>query len=340
MKSGEVERWVVTVVDQVERGHRVEDDRVECKRLLVDDHDKAARRIAGHANQARQDRILWVIGVDEAADPPVVGRAPSEPDAADWWTRVEARFDDVAPSPTWVNVPVSESRSVLGVGLDTSRPPYVVRLASDNPSREVPWREGTRIRTANRFDLLKLLVPLADRPRVSVLGGSLTVIRERKDHRHTEPLDTLRWDGTVQLYVDCVSPFVIPAHRCFGRVVFDTGHELSVEVEPQARTPSQPMAVVDRPNFLSSGVPSLLAEQGERQVVVKGSSPIRLSLHAWWDLTDEQFIGSAGRMYITMQTAGVDPLAIDLVTDLERLSDVPPSIAPWITVASWRIAPD
>jgi hypothetical protein len=32
MRPGEVEQWVVRVVDRLERGVRVEDDRVECKR--------------------------------------------------------------------------------------------------------------------------------------------------------------------------------------------------------------------------------------------------------------------------------------------------------------------
>lgn len=193
MKPTDVEQWVAKIVDQVEKGHRVEDDRVECKRVLIPDHAKAARRIAGHANQVRQDRILWVIGVDEDAIPPVVGRAPTEPDAAAWWTQVEARFDDVAPSPTWVNVSVDNNKSVLGIGFDTSRPPYVMLLNSSIPSREVPWREGTHVRSANRFDLLKLLVPLTDRPQVSVLGGYLQVSPDREDHQTGLPPDILGW---------------------------------------------------------------------------------------------------------------------------------------------------
>jgi hypothetical protein len=50
----------------------VEDDLIEFKRTWIKPH-KAARRIAAHANAARGQDILWLIGVDPAGDLVTVG---------------------------------------------------------------------------------------------------------------------------------------------------------------------------------------------------------------------------------------------------------------------------
>jgi len=40
---------------------------------------------------------------------------------------------------------------------------------------EVPWRDGTRVRSANRNDLVRLLVPVAQLPDFEVLVGGLAI---------------------------------------------------------------------------------------------------------------------------------------------------------------------
>jgi len=308
MRPGEVEQWVVKVVDQLERGLRVEDDRVECKRALPDDPTKAARRVAGHANQAREDRILWIIGVDEKADQPVVGRAQSEPDAAAWWTQVEAKFDEVAPSPTWVNVPAGDSRSVLGLGFDTSRRPYVLRLATDNPTREVPWREGTRVRSANRFDLLKLLVPIRGRPSLSLLGGFLQVSESRADHKEGPP-DELHWYGRIDLYIDSSALLILPDHRCSGSAEFLSGESFDLEVTPGAPTAIQPPeSRISR--FMPSRASALTAEQGHEQVVVRGSSPLWLDVSGTSALDERDWLRSSGELAAEIVTAGPESIVL------------------------------
>lgn len=183
MRPTDVERWCARVVDRFERGLRAEDDRVEVKRQLPRGNPvDIARRIAGHANQARANEILWLIGAVEDPVPRVVGQSPGEPDAATWWTPIEAKFDDIAPAPVFAHTALDNERSVLGIGFDTTRPPYVVRLSTDKPNREVPWREGTRIRTANRFDLLRLLAPIATQPRFSLLNAHVYARPERDHH--------------------------------------------------------------------------------------------------------------------------------------------------------------
>lgn len=60
----DIEAWAVRTIERVEVGQRVEDTRVELK-SGSQDPKRMAREIAGHANVARGDPILWLIGVGE-----------------------------------------------------------------------------------------------------------------------------------------------------------------------------------------------------------------------------------------------------------------------------------
>ena len=68
MRNTDIERWALQVIDRVERQQPVEDSRVELKREWPTSPWSTARRIAGHANAARVEPILWIIGVDEERD--------------------------------------------------------------------------------------------------------------------------------------------------------------------------------------------------------------------------------------------------------------------------------
>src|SRR6266498_182530 len=64
MLSQHIEGRVLNLVERVLNGARIEDFRVECKGTWPS-AAKAARQIAGHANAARGEPILWIIGLDE-----------------------------------------------------------------------------------------------------------------------------------------------------------------------------------------------------------------------------------------------------------------------------------
>jgi hypothetical protein len=64
MLSQQLEGGVLHLVDRVVKGERVEDFRVECKADWPP-AARAARRIAGQANTARGEPILWIIGLHE-----------------------------------------------------------------------------------------------------------------------------------------------------------------------------------------------------------------------------------------------------------------------------------
>ena len=211
MKPIEIETWALRVLEQVESGSFVEDALVELKSEWPDPR-KAARQIAGHANAARGARILWLIGADEKRG--IVGADFNE--LASWHARMEAEFDGLAPSLFSLNVPL-RGNTVATLIFETDRAPFVVRNPAFNAPNggpvelEVPWREGTRTRSATRSDLIRLLAPLRLQPTVEVLGGTLTAKR-----RNQNPVPgTLVLSAYITFYIAPrdEQPIVFPFHR-------------------------------------------------------------------------------------------------------------------------------
>jgi hypothetical protein len=159
------EQWALQVLDGHIRGVRNEDGRVEFKRQLPSDPQKVARRLAGHANAARGEPILWLVGVDEKERKVVPGELPS--DAAAYWSQVWSKFD--GPHPDLVDVYVDlDGVPVLALAFNCDRVPYVIYTGLDAPRLEVPWREGTRVDSANRSQLIRTVQPIARAPSVEV----------------------------------------------------------------------------------------------------------------------------------------------------------------------------
>jgi hypothetical protein len=175
MKPQQIEAWALRVIDQLEKKQNVEDALVELKSDWPSDLNKAARRLGGHANAARGEPVLWLIGVEEKASK-VVGASFSE--FANWYPAVEKEFDGVAPRCTPVNIPHRDG-TVVALLVETDRMPYVVRNAVHGlqgggaVSFEVPWRNGSRTDSARRAELVKLLIPATKLPEVEVLAAGL-----------------------------------------------------------------------------------------------------------------------------------------------------------------------
>ena len=206
MKPSEIEYWALKIIDQVIAKQPIEDSRVELKNKWIP-AEQAARRLAGHANAARGDTILWLVGVDEENG--VKGAEYKE--LAEWWSKVQSFFDGDAPFLTDVNVR-HNNNTIVALFFETNRAPYVVK----NPlfgkekgeiSREIPWREGTAVRTATRSDLIRLLVPIVHLPRVEILGGELDCY---------QAVDQISWSFVLNLYVEPPNAMaiVLPYHRC------------------------------------------------------------------------------------------------------------------------------
>lgn len=206
MKPHQIENWVLKIIDQVEAGQPNEDSRVELKSQWIE-AKKAARLIAGHANAARGESILWIIGVDEKKG--VMGADNME--LANWYPQVQSQFEDLAPQLlTDLNVRVREPNDpnkykiIVALLFETVRAPYVVKNPDGGQiSYEVPWREGRGTRSAKRSDLIRLLSPIQKLPLFEVLKADFfSQLGE--------------WRVVMELYVSSknLSQIVIPFHRC------------------------------------------------------------------------------------------------------------------------------
>jgi hypothetical protein len=68
MRPQQIESWAHQVIEDVEKKQYKEDIRVELKTVWPSDNlNKVARQLGAHANAARGEPVLWLLGVDEKA---------------------------------------------------------------------------------------------------------------------------------------------------------------------------------------------------------------------------------------------------------------------------------
>jgi hypothetical protein len=264
MRPHEIESWALATIDRVVRGQPVEDSRVELKAEWPRDPARAARRLAGHANAARQEAILWLIGVDEGSS--------SVPGAdyanlAFWWPQVVHWFDGVAPAITDVNVPY-DGQTVAALCFETDRAPYVVNVSEQGPTNhEVPWREATRVRSAKREELLRMLVPALREPEIEVLKAEYES-QSAWGAGHFE----------CELYViPCTTDRIcIPMHRCAGELVTASAHFSLMDLSP-AESPQDAMVQVSPHQAVLTG-PGRLRLTADVSPVAEVREPVRVML--------------------------------------------------------------
>src|ERR1700726_1800288 len=92
MLQVDAEAWAYRLIRDAEVKRHVEDDRAELKSNWPEARD-VARQLAGHANTAGGDPILWLFGADQRSG--VV--AYQTRDMATWRSQLEAEFEGVAP---------------------------------------------------------------------------------------------------------------------------------------------------------------------------------------------------------------------------------------------------
>lgn len=213
MRHQRFEAWVLDVVDRVSSSRSFEDDRVELKANWPTDFRRTARQIAGHANQARGEEILWLIGIDEKRGK-VVSTTPTE--LADWWRSVERWFDELAPEVSHLDVATPGGGSVQALLFETSRAPYVIKTSGGDSEREVPWRSLNGTRSARRSELLRSLVEEAQVPRIECFGGGVEFSNRRGNDG--EPVDVEQVDISIELrlYFEATGPCTLPQHRWGG----------------------------------------------------------------------------------------------------------------------------
>jgi hypothetical protein len=312
MKPAEIERWALTVLDLLKGGQSIEDSRVELKRNFGDP-DSIARRIAGHANAARGDHLLWLFGVDEKTHT-IIG--VNGRNFADWWNQIKARFKSLPPEVLECNVPCN-GLSVLALLIYTDRVPLLVKNPSYGKTGggsvefEVPWREMTGVRTARREDILRILLPMTLLPDVEILSGSLRCRGKEFDAGagHILPPSLGKecdWELSLELYFvpRGQTPIIIPAHKC--KIVVSNDAFGSVEFSRYTET--------------VRGITSPL-RQRDRKVDISIHAPERLDLVADFRQRKlEKILGAKTVVQLELQPAGHSN-AIVLHCTLKKVKD-------------------
>jgi hypothetical protein len=195
MRQVDIEAWAYRLIGEAEVKRRVEDNRAELKANWPEAKE-IARQVAGHANAAYGEPVLWLFGVDEHS-----GVVPYQSrNMADWQPQLEAEFDGIMPSMQhfalrWNDAPFE------AIVFRTDAPPYVVK----NPKRgkvdagpfefEVPWRAG-RTRSARRAELILMLRPVWQTPTFESLGTRIQLLSTRElllsGHLYVEAPDQRR----------------------------------------------------------------------------------------------------------------------------------------------------
>ena len=211
----QVEILAIQILEHLEKGVFREDSLVELKRELTDPY-KIARRIAGHCNAARGDWVLWIIGADE--NDGVVGWSP--PDLAEFLPKIWRFFDGYPPSFIDVNVEYNR-KHCTALAFNANRPPYLVRNESFGNKgvfieREIPWRDGTRLRSATRDEVIRLLVDQTKLPDIEILSSQASQ-RSSKQTGESQN-DLIPIDIRIEFYamLKDEKPVVLPIHRISG----------------------------------------------------------------------------------------------------------------------------
>lgn len=124
-------------------------------------------------------------------------------------------------------VPVGD-RSVAALQFETDRAPFVVKNPKGRvPDLEVPWREGTSLRTSRRSDLVRILAPVQSLPEVEVVSADASVMQ----YGSSPP--SLSVNATIYFALRSPDSVTLPNHRSELRAWFlannnDPGRRLNL----------------------------------------------------------------------------------------------------------------
>ena len=206
MTPSQLEYRVLQIADQVRAKKPVEDSHIELKSIWPTPDYKTGRRLAGHANAAQLEPIIWIVGLDETR---AAVSGASNQELASWWPELQKHFGGLAPSLlNTINVRIDE-QVVVALLFDTSRAPFTITVPNASPfDREVPWREGNKTRSATREDLIRILVPIARAPKVELLQCTVQ-LNESAQPEHAV------WNLLLRFYITptTADPVYFPFHK-------------------------------------------------------------------------------------------------------------------------------
>jgi hypothetical protein len=279
MRDVQIEAWAVRKVAAIQAGGRPEDALVECKALWLDP-GKAARQLGGHANAARGEPILWLIGVDEKRGPvPIENESAGE----NWWPQVVKSFEGVPPELGRDLLVFAGEQPFHALLIETNRAPYVLRRPGDC---DVPWRDGTHTRSARREELLRMLDDRDNNIPLRIRSGTLSL----------QAGDVWQWEFQVALY----------AGAPFGSTIAIPDDDVSAVLTDGVDGPRLAFesAVLRPPTYFSSiglgsGTSASAASQrhdtvhlGTDQVILTGPGPVVATGHTRTSPDDPDFVNS------------------------------------------------
>lgn len=210
-------------------------------------------------------------------------------------------------------------KTVVALFFNTDRSPFVVKnpvfgQPSAGPvEREVPWREGTAVRTARREDLIRLLAPIRLLPDVELLSARLTChYLAPKEGRPTR----YGWELDTELYISSSRSgrMIIPYHKCEAR--FSIGPFLSdcdlgpITLKPRKRrlfVGHEPMATDTR---LSKTVDATASE-----ALVEDAGLVLVHAKCETDPIDDAMLTHGADITLLLRTADSDR-SVCVVDDL------------------------
>jgi hypothetical protein len=210
----QIEIRALQALERLEKGMFSEDSLIELKRELSDPC-KVARRIAGHCNAARGETVIWIVGVDEKKG--IVEW--NAPDFAEYMPQVWSYFQCDPPEFNAVSLEFS-GKHCMALGFYSARPPYLVK----NPAfgkepghvieSEIPWRDGTKVRTARRDEVMRLLMDYTLSPEIEVFEGEVfEVPLNPNDKKPPDGYVTLAVYLSFYLMPRSNDPIIVPHHR-------------------------------------------------------------------------------------------------------------------------------
>ncbi|WP_147471529.1 AlbA family DNA-binding domain-containing protein [Nocardia stercoris] len=225
----QIEARVIDIVNHVVAGEgKVEDDYVEAKAMWLPP-DKVARKIAAMANAARGEPVIWIVGLDEERHRVV---QVDETDPADWWAAVQRGFaHEVSPDLITINVATDHGR-VVCLYFETDRAPYLVKTGSTGTATtEIPWRSGTRTRTATRSELLSLLRTSTSIPRLELIRPSAMCFIQEAVQLSGEKKAVCSFSFKCLMFfdTDMNGSLLLPRHRWSCSLRASSGPEFNIE---------------------------------------------------------------------------------------------------------------
>jgi hypothetical protein len=324
LRPQQLEARVIELVDLVLAGKRIEDDLVECKGQWPDPQRRSStRQLAGHANKAHGEPILWIVGLDENTH---MLTHPSPIEFADWWTAISSRFDPPAPElEHHLVVSVGERQAVTALRFLTERSPYVIMGGGDDErlEREVPIRDGARTRSARRDELLRLLIPAVAPPSAQLLSARLHARYDPGVEGKPSGRTGFQLVAKVFFQQPAMSAGVVmlPAHLMHGRIdVGGTIGFLHCELRYMSEEDGQPTfgGTTIRPVVVSPSVVMHGVARRKDGVVVTGPGTLTVSgaTAREGDLRSRLAAVSAVSIDLSFGVAGIDRcIKLDAVLD-------------------------